>query len=200
MSWEIIINYKARLNEAILYTFTGQFTRAAEVLNTEWALFYGVIFGFAIFDSYRLGVELNILSRLEKGQPRHHYQLVHMSAYSFNYLDRGNPWAAIAWSALFTGFGHLYNNKALKSVILVAWMVFIIHFSHLNSAIIATFNGNFPLAREVVDYQWLLFFPSIYVYAMWDAYNDTVEKNKLFAEAQKDYLKRKAQSTGSVRK
>ena len=189
ISWEILINMKAHLNQAILYTFTGNFAKAREVIEPTWALFYGVVFCFAIFDSYRANVEINMLARLERKQNRRYYKFMHMSPYGLNYLHRSNPWVAAAWSALLTGFGHLYNGKAFKAVILMAWSIAIIYFAQLNGAIIATFNGQFDHAKKIINYQWLLFFPSVYFFAMWDAYNDSVEKNKLFVEAQKDYLR-----------
>lgn len=190
MTWEILVNFKAHLNLAILHTFTGDFAKAKEVINAEWALIYGVIFCFAIHDSYRRNVEMDMLSRLERRQRNRHYKLMRMSSTGINYLDRGNPWVAAAWSALLTGFGHIYNMKSIKGLILLGWMVAIIHFSHVNDAIIATFTGQFHKAREMVNYQWLLFFPSLYLFAMWDAYNDAVEMNKLFAEEQKQHLKK----------
>lgn len=190
MSWEILINFKAKLNEAILFTFTGQFSKAQEVLDTNWALFYGVVFTFAIFDAYRRTVEINQLAQLERKQSQRYYDFMHMSSYGINYLSKSNPWVAAAWSALLTGFGHIYNKKAFKAVILLIWTVAIIAFGNINKAIIATFNGQFEKATEIVNYQWLMFFPSIYLFAMWDAYNDAVENNKLFDEAQKAYLKK----------
>lgn len=190
MSWEILINLKARLNLAILYTFTGQFEKAKEVIDPTWTLFYGVVFCFAIFDSYRTNVEVNLLARLERRQPRRYYKWMQMSPYGLNYLHRSNPWVALAWSALLTGFGHLYNGKAFKAVILLGWTVAIIYFAQLNGAVIATFNGQFDRAREIINYQWILFFPSIYLFTAWDAYNDSVEKNKLFVETQKNYLRK----------
>jgi len=189
--WETLINYKASLNLAIMYTFTGQFSRASETIDPAWILLYGVVFSFAIFDAYRIAVEQNVLARLEKKQTQRSYQLVSLSSLSINYLQRSNPWIALVWSALFTGFGHLYNKKTIKAAMLVIWMVAIIHLSNVSNSIIATFVGDFDLAHKSVDYQWLLFFPSIYTFAIWDSYNDAVEMNLLFADAQKDYLQRK---------
>ena len=198
MSWEILINFQAHLNLAILYTFTGQFAKAAETVNTEWVVFYGVVFLFAIYDSYRTGVELNMLARLEKTQKRRAFRLIHMSAVSVNYLERNSPWVAAFWSALFTGFGQIYNKKTLKAIILLVWTAAIINFSHVNDCIVFTLTGRFEQAHDVINYQWLLFFPSIYIYAIWDAYNDSVELNKLFAEAQKNHLRRKYRPEGEI--
>jgi len=178
MSWEILVNFKSHLNLSIFYTFTGNFKRAADVLDTGWALFYGVIFCFAVFDSYRLSVEANMLARLERKKPRrkkNRYQFISFSTLGTNYLDKSNPWLALVWSALLMGFGHIYNKRALKAIILLGWGVAIIFAGNVDHAIVATFRGQFLQAKEIVDYQWLLFFPSIYVFSMWDAYNDCVE-------------------------
>ena len=187
MIWEIVVNFKARLNQGILFTFTGNLEKAREVVNTEWALVYGAIFCFAIFDSYRMGVELNLLASIEKKRKKK-YSFMKMKASGLNYIDRGNPWVAAAWSALLPGFGHIYNMKGFKSIIILGWALAIIHFSHVNDGIILTFTGKFLKAREIVNYQWLMFFPSIYIYSIWDSYNDTVEMNKLFAEEQTNHL------------
>lgn len=191
MSWEILVNVKAHLNLGILYTFTFQFDKAREVVNPGWALFYGVIFFFAIFDSYRTTTEMNMIARLERKQHNRYFRFMQMSASGFNYLDRANPWVAAAWSALLTGFGHIYNGKSLKAFILLVWAVAIIYLAHINDAIILTFTGKFHRVPEIVHYQWLMFFPSIYIFAIWDSYNDTIEMNKLFSDAQKAYLKKR---------
>jgi hypothetical protein len=189
--WEIVVNFKARLNLAILFTFTGNLEKAREVVNAEWALVYGAIFCFAVFDSYRLATELNLLAAIERRQKKRKYRFIKMTVFGTGYLDRGNPWVAAAWSALLPGFGHIYNMKAVKSVVILIWTLAIIHFSHVNKAIIATFTGEQLKAGALVNYQWLLFFPSVYIFSIWDAYCDAVEMNKLFAEEQSHHLLKK---------
>ncbi|WP_238442469.1 hypothetical protein [Desulfofalx alkaliphila] len=191
MSWEIIINLMSHLNLAILYTFTGNIKKSVEVLDIGWVLFYGVVFCFAIFDSYRLSVEVNIITQLERKQSKHHYNFLFFNTLGINFVDKKRPWVALVWSMLLAGFGHLYNMRLLKASILLVWTIVIIYFSNMNNAIVATFTGNFARAKEIVDYQWLMFFPSIYFYAMWDSYNDAVQHNKLFNEQQKSYLQKK---------
>jgi hypothetical protein len=44
-------------------------------------------------------------------------------------------------------------------------------YSNLNLAILYSFSGEFTQAHEVINYQWGLFYPSIYAFAMWQAYN-----------------------------
>ncbi|MFZ5644011.1 MAG: hypothetical protein ACOY46_10505 [Bacillota bacterium] len=188
MSWEILVNFKAKLNLSILYTFTGDFKKAGEVIDAGWALFYGVIFCFAIFDSYRIAVELNLISRIENSEKRRKFIFFKMKTGGVSYLDRSNPWVSAFWSALLPGFGHIYNMKTIKGFIILSWTVAIIYFSHVNNAIIATFTGNFSRAAEMVHYQWLMFFPSIYLFSIWDSYGDSVEMNKIFVEEKIYYL------------
>lgn len=190
MGWEILVNFKAGINLSILHTFNGQFKLVRETFNPEWALFYGVIFFFAMCDSYRLCSEKNVLVRLEKEQPERYFEMMKLTTGGISYLGRANPWVAVTWSALLTGFGHMYNGKALKSLILFGWAVAIIWMAHINDGIIHTFMGEFEKVEESLNYQWLLFFPSIYLFAIWDSYNDAVEMNRLFAEAQKNHLRK----------
>lgn len=186
--WEILVNLMGKLNLGIMYTFTGKFEQAVETVDPEWALLYGAIFCFAVFDSYRIRAEMNRIALIENKKRKNNYTFMKISAGGVQYLDRGNPWMAAVWSAFLPGFGHMYNMKTFKSIIILAWAIVIVLFSHINDAIIATFTGRFSEAGKVVDYQWLLFFPSIYMFAIWDSYNDAVEMNSLFAEEQRQYL------------
>ncbi|MGO4268461.1 hypothetical protein AB4Z22_01220 [Paenibacillus sp. TAF58] len=58
IGWEMLINSQMHLNEAIVYTFTGQFERANEVLNIRWMSLYVPVYLFAIYDSYRTTVDI----------------------------------------------------------------------------------------------------------------------------------------------
>ncbi|MFZ5613189.1 hypothetical protein P378_10155 [Desulforamulus profundi] len=62
------------------------------------------------------------------------------------------------------------------------WNIAIIYLANMHNAIVATLKGHFNLAQVMVDYQWLLFFPSIYIFAIWDSYNDCLEMNTVFDE------------------
>ena len=51
--WEIYLNVNAHVNLAILYSFTGRFQMAKDVLDIHWVLFYIPTFIFAVWDAYR---------------------------------------------------------------------------------------------------------------------------------------------------
>lgn len=52
ISLEFLININSNLNLNIKYSFIGEFEKAIDVTNDEWALFYPCVFVFAAFDSY----------------------------------------------------------------------------------------------------------------------------------------------------
>jgi hypothetical protein len=39
-SWKIFVNYASHINLAIMYSFTGEFEKAKQVLDTRWLLLY----------------------------------------------------------------------------------------------------------------------------------------------------------------
>lgn len=50
--WWMLICYYSHGLAAIIYTFLGQFEKAASVVNPEWALFLPSIYGFTMYNSY----------------------------------------------------------------------------------------------------------------------------------------------------
>ena len=58
-AWEFIINIGARINEAMVYSFTGQFELAKATLDTRWVLLYIAVYIISIWDSYRTSVDIN---------------------------------------------------------------------------------------------------------------------------------------------
>jgi len=83
-----------------------------------------------------------------------------------------NPKEKLIWSIAFPGFGQLLNGKYLKGIIFIS-LEFIINVqSKFNHIIYLSFNGEISKAIEHTEYQWLMFYPCIYFYSMWDAYKD----------------------------
>lgn len=77
---------------------------------------------------------------------------------------------ALLWSIAFPGFGQILNGHIIKGILFVTLEVIINVFSNFNKAIVLSFNGEIHKAIEVADYQWLMFYPCIYMFAIWDAY------------------------------
>ena len=71
-----------------------------------------------------------------------------------------------------------------------------LYYSHAQEAVSLLFLGKVRQATSVLNPEWLLFLPSHYGFATFDAYMSAVENNKLYKEEQKNYLKKNYQATG----
>lgn len=79
---------------------------------------------------------------------------------------------AILWSIALPGFAQLLNRKFLKGIVFI-FLEFLVNVnSHFNIVILFSFQGNIREAIEATNYQWLMFYPCLYMFAMWDAYKD----------------------------
>lgn len=186
--WEIIININAKLNDGIIYSFTGQFEKAKIVLDNRWLLLYAAVYIFSLWDSYSTTVELNKLTILAERE-NIRYKPFDIKLLEIYYLDKKNPWVAIVWSALMPGLGHLYMHKLFTGFFIFIWFIMISYFSHFTEAFYLTAIGDFQQVKNVVDANWLLFIPSIHTFAIYDSYTQTVENNKLFELEQANFLK-----------
>jgi len=193
-AWEFVINTFAHVNEAIVYTFIGQFDKATEVLEPRWLSLYVPVYLFAVYDSYRTTVDMNQLYVLAS-QENAPFNALRMNAIETNYLDKRNPLTALLWSLLMPGMGHLYIHRLLTAVvILISWIIIIFQSKAL-LGLHYTLIGNWEQATTVLNMQWFLYIPSIYGFTIYDAYVNSVENNKLFARDQNNYLTEQYQST-----
>jgi hypothetical protein len=78
----------------------------------------------------------------------------------------------ILWSIAIPGFGQLLNGKLLKGILLITLEFLINVNSHLNHAIILSFQGDTLASLNATNLQWLMFYPCVYMFAMWDTYRD----------------------------
>ena len=76
------------------------------------------------------------------------------------------------WSIALPGFGQYLNGKIFKGTVLIL-LEFVVNVkSGLNHAILPSFYGDIHEAISHVNFQWLMFYPCLYLFAMWDAYRD----------------------------
>jgi hypothetical protein len=88
---------------------------------------------------------------------------------------------AILWSIALPGFPQLLINSVIKGIFFVA-LEFIINVqSNFNEGIRLSFLGETRLAAEVIDYQWLMFYPCLYMFAMWDAFKSAEGKRDKYS-------------------
>jgi len=186
--WELVINMFAKINLAIMYSFTGRFEMAKDVMDQRWLLLYAAVYVYAIWDSYRSTVDLNKYAILAE---RDGADVVpfKMNALEINYFDKRNPWVAPVWSGLMPGLGHLYCHRLSTGFFVIIWWIAIAYYSHLLEAVHLTMTGSFSQATAVLDPQWLLFLPSLYGFTIYDSYSHTVEYNKMFEYEQAKYLR-----------
>lgn len=193
IGWEVFINTQSKINLGIMYTLLGQFDKAKEVLDERWLILYVSIYLYSIWDSYRATIDINkqyILADREDAPVLH----MKYSAWDINFLDKRPPWIALVWSALAPGLGHLYIHKVITGFFLFAATIGFMYLSHLPQAILFTMTGDFEQAIQVLDMQWALYLPSMYLFIFYDAYIAAVEYNKLFEKEQSKFLRQHYQS------
>ncbi|MHC0039645.1 hypothetical protein [Pseudoneobacillus sp. C159] len=191
--WEIFINLKAHVNLAMIHSFQGEITMAKEVLDTRWLLMYIPVYLFAIWDSYRSAVDLNNIYILAEHEG-HRINTFNIGAFGMNYLDKRNPVLSVIWSLFIPGLGQLYNHRTITAFFLITCLVVFFYYSHFLEAVSLLFLGKISNATSVINPEWLLFLPSVYGFAIYDSYVNTVENNKLFEWEQRKFLKENYQS------
>lgn len=187
--WEIYINQVSSLNLAIMYSFTGNFDAAKEVLDLSMVLMYIPVYLFAIWDSYRTTVDLNKIYTLAKREDAP-FNSFSIGAFEINYLDKRNPIMAILWGMTIPSIGQLYAHRIILAGFTLVWTAIFMYYSHFLEALIYLINGDLAKSNEVLNPQWLLFIPSFYFFSVYDSYVSTVENNKLFEDEQNRYLRR----------
>ncbi|MED4588229.1 hypothetical protein [Priestia flexa] len=191
--WEVIVNLQANVNLAMIYSFQGEIEKAKEVLDTRWLLIYIPVYIFGIWDSYRTTVDMNKIFILADRE-EHQFNSFSIGALEINYLDKRNPVMAVLWSAFVPGLGQLYIHRIVTAFFIIIWTVLFFYYSHGLEAISHLFLGEINQATAVLEPQWLLFFPSLYGFAIYDSYMNTVENNKLYDKEQRKYFLEKYQS------
>jgi TM2 domain-containing membrane protein YozV len=191
--WEVLINLMAHLNLAIIYSFQGKIDMAKEVLDTRWLLIYIPVYIFGIWDSYRTTIDMNHVYILAKHE-NHRFNSFSIGALEINYMDKRYPLIAIFWSFFVPGLGQLYLHRIVTAFFSLSWTVIFYYYSRGLQAISLLFLGKIQEATDIINMEWFLFFPSIYGFAVYDSYMNTVENNNLFNIEQKAFLKEQYQS------
>ncbi|KOP81833.1 hypothetical protein ACFFHH_17390 [Cytobacillus solani] len=87
---------------------------------------------------------------------------------------------AVLWSIALPGFSQLLTGQIIKGTLFVLLEFVINMYSNFNSAIMFSFLGEIDDAIQVINFQWLMFYPCLYFFAMWDAYRSAMpEKEEL---------------------
>lgn len=78
----------------------------------------------------------------------------------------------VLWSIALPGFGQLLNGKLIKGFLFITLEFLINVQSNFNQVIVLSFNRKIMESIEQTNYQWLMFYPCLYMFAIWDAYKD----------------------------
>ena len=103
---------------------------------------------------------------------------ISLSSYTILDLNVKHPLMTVWWAASFAGFGQMFVSSYVKGYLLFLLEIIVNMRAKLNLAIIYSFTGRFEQAKEVAAPRRLLAYALIYVYNLWDAYNQTVNLNK----------------------
>lgn len=76
------------------------------------------------------------------------------------------------WSIALPGFGQLLNKQYFKGLIFIVLEFLVNSQSNFNEVIRLSFLGETTKAIEATNYGWLMFYPCLYFFAMWDAFKD----------------------------
>lgn len=76
----------------------------------------------------------------------------------------------LLWSIALPGFGQIRNGDFLKALLFVGLEFLVNVQSKFNIIIIYSFHWNNIEAIKQTNYHWLMFYPCLYMFAIWDAY------------------------------
>ena len=78
----------------------------------------------------------------------------------------------VLWSIAFPGFGQILNGRIGKGILFLGLEFLINIKANINEAIVLSFNGHITESIKAADYQWIMFYPCVYMFAIWDAFRD----------------------------
>jgi hypothetical protein len=78
----------------------------------------------------------------------------------------------LLWSIAFPGFGQILNGKYIKGALFIGLEFLVNVQSNFNEVIILSFHGDLQSAIDKTNYGWLMFYPCLYLFSIWDAYRD----------------------------
>ncbi|WP_226670608.1 hypothetical protein [Metabacillus litoralis] len=186
--WELVVNTQSNLNLGIALSMLGRFEEAKTVINEEWVLLYMSAYIFSIWDSYRSAVEISkshILSEVEDAP----VGPSDVSSFDIVIIDKKKPWLASVWSILSPGLGQLYSGHTVAGTFILAWWIFVTYKANMIGSWFYSVIGDFNLASSMVDWQWFLFLPSMFTFAIYQAYAAVNETNVVFDIEQTRYLR-----------
>lgn len=88
------------------------------------------------------------------------------------FCEKNNPIEKLFWSIAFPGFGQYLNGRLFKGTVFLVLEILFNVMGNFNEIIMLSFQGKVHQAAEAANYGWLMFYPCLYFFAIWDAYKD----------------------------
>lgn len=186
--WELVVNSQANLNKGIALSMLGRFEEAKIQINEDWFLLYMAVYVYSIWDSYRCAVEVaksHVLAEVEDAP----VTPSEVTFFDVVILDKKNPWVGAIWSLLSPGLGQLYAGSTVVGTLVLAWWIYVAYKAEAVRMWLYSFLGDYNAVAEMVDWQWILFMPSMYAFAIYQAYTAVIESNTLYDIEQIRYLR-----------
>lgn len=83
-----------------------------------------------------------------------------------------NAFEKLMWSIALPGFGQYLNGKYFKGTVFLILEFLINVQANFNQVILLSFHGEIGDAIKHAEYQWLMFYPCLYFFSMWDTVKD----------------------------
>ncbi|MDF1507303.1 hypothetical protein PZE06_03805 [Robertmurraya sp. DFI.2.37] len=189
---EVILNTLAHINEAMVYSFCGQFELAKVVIEPKWAFGYLTIYLIAIADSYRSAIYQNKLHHLAVLEYKGNRTL-HISPVEIQYIEKKNPIIGALYSFFLPGLGQLYNHRFGLAFYAMFWWWIYASLSNLHHSLCLLLQGHIEESIAILHPHWLLFMPSVLFGSIYFSYRTSIEHNKLFQIEQRYFLANKYQ-------
>ncbi|MCA0757053.1 hypothetical protein KP806_18485 [Paenibacillus sp. N4] len=184
---EVIFNTLAHINEALVYSLSGRFAEAIEILEPRWTYGYLLVYMICIWDAYRSALHNNQLvqlAELENSRIRPFF----IGRSEIQYLERKSPVKAAVFSFAFPGMGHFYNHRIGLACYAIFWWWVYLTLSHLHEACYLLFYGQIQASTQMLHPHWLLFMPSVMGGAVYHSFATALEHNQLFCVEQRQYF------------
>lgn len=96
-------------------------------------------------------------------------------------MKKINKLEAILWNIAFPGFSQLLMGHYIKGVLFVV-LEFIMNVrGRFNQAILYSFLGEIEKAEAIINYQWLMFYPCVYMFSLWDGYRSAMPVDEKYS-------------------
>ena len=87
------------------------------------------------------------------------------------------PLEILLWSIAFPGFGQILNKMYIRGAFFIV-LEFVINVNaNLNMNILYSFQGKSSQAIAVTNYEWAMFYPCVYLFAIYESYLCAIEKS-----------------------